>query len=88
MAKWAKICNDHAPSTEEFQHSLTSAALDATLSIAELMTFLTDDSIDHVIEIAGWAPDTAFMDVEGTEITDPFPSGMGQINKHPWCNKS
>lgn len=82
-AKWAEICIDQAPNTEEFQHHLTSAALDATLCIAGLMTFLTGHSIDHVIEAAGWARDTAFMHVEGTEITDPLPSGMEEINKHP-----
>ncbi len=84
---WAKICVDNSPDTEDFQHSLTSAALDATLSIADLMSFLSDSNIDHIIEAAGWARDTAFMYVEGTEHYDSTKVGLEQIDHYPMVQR-
>jgi len=84
----AKICLEKAPDTEEFQHALTSSALDATLSVANLMSFLSDGNVDHIVEAAGWARDTAFMHVENAHFTHVVGGNVGrlvvqQINAHP-----
>jgi len=78
---------DNSPDTEDFQHNLTSAALDATLSLADLMSFLSDSNIDHIIEAAGWGRDTAFMYVEGTEHYDSTKVGLEQIDHHPMVQR-
>lgn len=79
----AKICIDKAPDTEDFQHELTSSALDAALSVADLMSFLFDGNVDHIVEAASWARDTAFMSVESTISIDDAALALQQVNGHP-----
>jgi len=79
----AKICIDKAPDTEDFQHDLTSSALDAALSVADLMSFLFDGKVDHIVEAASWARDTAFMSVESTISIDDPALALQEINGHP-----
>jgi uncharacterized protein len=55
----AKQCLDRAPDTEDFMHPLTSAALSAALSVAETMEVLADNDVNHLIEVAILARDTA-----------------------------
>ena len=63
--------------SEEFASSKVSATsgrtlLDAALSVADLMSFLFDGKVDHIVEAASWARDTAFISVESTiSIDDP-----------------
>jgi|SRR5271165_3907410 len=57
----SRECYARAPDTEDFSHPLTSAALDACLSIGFLMEFLADHNVDHLVETAALAHDTVFM---------------------------
>ena len=58
-----------APDTEDFRHELTSAALDATLCVGSLMSFLSDRNLDNAIKAATWACDTVDLYVQRTEPT-------------------
>ena len=55
---------ESAPDTEDFRHELTSAALDATLCIGSLMSFVSDRNLDHAIESAGLMRDTVDLYVQ------------------------
>ncbi|MGC7950670.1 hypothetical protein, partial [Bacillus sp. II_CA] len=50
-----------APDTEEFDHPLTSAALNAALSIAATISLISDGGESHVVEAASLARDTAAL---------------------------
>jgi hypothetical protein len=51
-------CYKSAPDTERFDHPLTSAALNAALSIGLLMSFLSEGNVNNIVEAAGLARDT------------------------------
>ena len=55
----AKQCLRSTPDTEDFDHPLTSEALDAALAVEAMVSFLADGDIDHVIEARDLARDTA-----------------------------
>jgi uncharacterized protein YjaG (DUF416 family) len=57
--KLAKQCLRYTPDTEDFDHPLTSEALDAALAIEAMMSLLADGDINHAIEACGLARDTA-----------------------------
>jgi len=82
-AQLAERCLDHAPDTEEFDHPLTSAALNAALSIAATISFLADDDVDHVVEAAGLARDTAALYAQATEATPPRSLSLEEVMRHP-----
>ncbi len=79
----AQNCVDNAPDTEDFDHVLRSAALDAALSISDLMTFLCDRNIGHIVEAAGWARDTVALYVDGVESDTPVSLPLDRVMKHP-----
>jgi uncharacterized protein YjaG (DUF416 family) len=79
----ARRCLDGAPDTEDFDHILTSAALNAALSIGDLMLFLADQHIDHIVEAAGLARDTVAMYVDRTQSVPPVSLPLDRIMKHP-----
>lgn len=79
----AEQCLNHAPDTEEFNHPLTSAALNAALSIAAAISLLADDDVNHVVEAAGLARDTAALYAQTIETTPPRSLGFEEIMKHP-----
>jgi len=54
-------CLESTPDTEDYQHILTSAALDTALSVRNLMLFLSDHNTDRIMECAGFARDTVVM---------------------------
>jgi uncharacterized protein YjaG (DUF416 family) len=60
----AERCLESTPDTEDYQHILTSAALDTALSVRNLMLFLSDHNTYPIVESAGFACDTMFMWVE------------------------
>ena len=82
-ARMAEQCRDHAPDTEEFSHPLTSAALNAALSIAATIRLLADDDADHVVEAAGLARDTAALYAQAAGVTPPRSLSFDDIMKHP-----
>jgi len=79
----AKQCLDRAPDTEEFSHPLTSAALNAALSIAAMIGFVGDGDITHVVEAASLACDTAALYAQSIETTPPGSLSFNEIMKHP-----
>ena len=70
---------ESAPDTEDFRHELVSAALDATLCIGSLMSFISDRNLDSVIESATWMRDTVHLYVATIEPTILFEN----IINHP-----
>lgn len=70
-AAMAQQCLDSTPDTEDFDHPLTSAALDGGLSIGLMMEFLVDDDVDHIVEAASLAHDTADLFEAILEDVDP-----------------
>lgn len=79
----AEQCLSHAPDTEEFEHPLISAALNAALSVGAMMNFLTDHNVDHIVEAAGLARDTVALYVQGIEAVAPYSLDFEQITSHP-----
>jgi len=79
----AEECLDRAPDTAEFDHPLTSAALNAALSVGATMSFLVDYDVDHVIEAAGLARDTVALYAQSIETTPPRSLGFKEIMEHP-----
>jgi uncharacterized protein YjaG (DUF416 family) len=73
----------HAPDTEEFDHPLTSAALNAALSLAAVMSFLADHDVAHVVEAAGLARDTAALYAQSVAATPPHSLGFKETMRHP-----
>src|SRR5437879_12670076 len=51
----AEECYRSAPDTERFDHTLTSAAVNAPLSLGLLMSFLSEGNLDNIVEAAGLA---------------------------------
>jgi uncharacterized protein YjaG (DUF416 family) len=79
----AEECLANAPDTEEFDHPLTSAALNAALSVGEAMSFLADYDVDHVVEAAGLARDTVALYAQSIEAIPPHSLGLKEIMEHP-----
>lgn len=79
----AEECLDIAPDTEEFNHPLISAALNAALSVVAMMSFLADDNVDHVVEAAGLASDTVALYAQEVAATPPRSLGFQEIMDHP-----
>ena len=70
---------ESAPDTEDFRHDLTSAALDATLCIGSLMSFVSDRNFDNVVQSATWMCDTVHLYVGTIDPTILFEN----IINHP-----
>ena len=81
--KMIEECLGYAPDTDEFNHPLTSAALNAALSIAATVSFLADDYVDHIVEIAGLARDTAALCAQTADAKPPRSLGYDEIIQHP-----
>jgi uncharacterized protein YjaG (DUF416 family) len=78
----AKQCFEHAPDTEEFNHPLTSAALNAALSVAATMELLAEEDINHLVEAAGLARDTAALYAQVMATTPPRSLNFDEVMKH------
>ena len=79
----SKKCLDDAPDTEEFDHHLTSAALNAALSIAATMSFLIAHSVDRLIEAARFAYDKAFLYAQPLDLAPHRSMNLKQIVEQP-----
>lgn len=79
----SKECFENAPDTEKFDHPLTSAALNAALSIGLLMNFLSDGNENHIVEAAELARDTVALNVQATESIPPYTLDSKQVMEHP-----
>lgn len=54
----------NSPDTENFRSLLTSAALDAAVAASELLQFLKDSQVMHLVTIATLSRDTIYMACE------------------------
>jgi uncharacterized protein YjaG (DUF416 family) len=79
----AEACLRIAPDTEDHDHVLTSAALDAALSLNDLMIFLSDQKIDHIVEAASLARDTVFLYLRCTQGPGLDSLSLEDENRHP-----
>ncbi len=80
----AESCLNHAPDTENFDHELTSAALNCILSISIIMKELCGLAVDHISDVAQMAYDTVNMSAQILEgrsfITE---SSAVEIGRNP-----
>lgn len=60
-------CVRNTPDTEEFSHQLTSYALNAALTMSEILQFTADGRADHVAYISTLATDSVYLYVSGLE---------------------
>lgn len=67
LSEAADACDAAAPDTESFQSKYTSAALDAALSVANMMRVLNEFDTEKVLEIAESAYDTVGLFVSQTD---------------------
>lgn len=56
-----KACMKNAPDTEDFTHEMTSDALNAFLTMSEIMQFMLDNSYDHIANITALATDSVYL---------------------------
>jgi hypothetical protein len=78
-----ETCLANAPDTEDYDHPLTSAALNAVLMIAATMDFLSDGNADLVFEVAELARDTAALSAQSTSTTSPRSLTFDEVMRHP-----
>ena len=59
------------PDTETpFESQLTSAALDACVSVSEALSYTTDEDSNHTLTVSSLARDTIYLYVQYTENSD------------------
>ena len=75
-------CLASAPDTEDSDHPLVSVALSAALSIAAIMRFLSDFSVDHVVEESGLAVDTAALYAQHVDAVAPRSFDLNEVASH------
>jgi len=56
-----EACIKNAPDTEEFSHELTSYALNAALTMSDILEFTADRRSDHITYIATLATDSVHL---------------------------
>jgi uncharacterized protein len=78
----AEECLDDAPDTEEFDHPLTSAALNAAIAVGAMMSFLADSNVDHIVEAAALARDTAALYAQSLDAIAPRSLSFSEIMEH------
>ena len=79
----SEACCECVPDTEEFDHALTSAALNAALAVGSLMAFLSERNVDRIVEAAGLARDTLALQVQSVEAAQPLSLTSDELVKHP-----
>ena len=83
FGRMAEACLDRAPDTEKFDHPLTSAALNAALSIVATINLVADGNVDHIVEAANLARDTAALYAQAIESIPPRSLSIVDVMKHP-----
>ena len=80
-------CDGNIPDTEEFSHRLTSFALNAALTMTELLDFIADRSTKHISYISSLATDSADLCASG--LLDGAHSAQRDANliSHPLIQK-
>ena len=67
----ARQLHEVTPDTENFRSLLTSAALDAAISLQEALEYLLDDNVAHCISICSLIRDTIEMYIEKKSDAPP-----------------
>jgi uncharacterized protein YjaG (DUF416 family) len=80
----SRYCFEGAPDTENFTHPLISDALSAALSISELVGFLADHGVEHIVETIRLARDTAAMRVQAGQ---PIAVSLDDVMKHDFVQQ-
>lgn len=71
------------PDTEELDHPLVSAALNAVLSLRLLKSFVTSGEVDAIVEAADLARDTIHLHVQQLAAVPPSLLGREEVANHP-----
>ena len=82
-AEMAEKCLRGAPNTEDFDNPLVSSALNTALSISAVMMFLSDTSLDHIVEAADLACETVAAHTQRYVAKSPLALSVKQIMEHP-----
>jgi uncharacterized protein YjaG (DUF416 family) len=83
MSEEFEKCLADPPDTEEYDHYLTSAALNAVLSIGLLIAFTSDHNVDHAVEVSGLACDTVALNVQRLDSISPLSLSLDEVTRHP-----
>jgi uncharacterized protein YjaG (DUF416 family) len=83
MSEAFEKCHVDPPDTEEYDHYLTSAALNAVLSIGLLIAFTSDNNVDHAVEVSCLACDTVALNVQSLDSISPLSLSLDEVTKHP-----
>jgi len=79
-----EACLKNAPDTEEFSHKLTSHALNATLTMSDILEFIVDRGSDHIARISTLATDSVALYLSGLEPSLVYSPERGQrMAAHP-----
>ena len=75
-------CRRCAPDTEEYQHDLTSFALDAALAMSDIMEFTQDGCAEHITSVSTRAGDSVDLYLNGLDDSIVTPRG-DELAFHP-----
>jgi uncharacterized protein YjaG (DUF416 family) len=67
-----KDCEDVIPDTEDFTSEYTSAALDASIAVYEILNACIDEDILHIVEVAKCARETVYMFVDERDNLESY----------------
>lgn len=75
----AELCLAKAPDTENFDHSLTSAALNAVLAITAVINFLVDHNKEHILEVVCMVQDSLALHIQSDKAIAPHTLPLSDI---------
>lgn len=79
-----EACIKNAPDTEDFSHELTSYALNAALTMSDILEFIMDSRTDHITYISTLATDSVHLYLSGLEPSIVTSPGQAEkIAAHP-----
>jgi len=77
-------CLKNAPHTEEFTHELTSCALNAALTMSDILEFTEDRLGDHITYISTLATDSLYLYLHGLDpVLLSNPDREERLAAHP-----
>jgi len=85
-ASWRSLsaeCLKSAPNTEKYTNEFVSYALNAALSMAAVLDFIIDGSVNHILKIAELARDSVDMYLESSDPSLVSEPGTERLDAHP-----
>lgn len=77
-------CRRGAPDTEEYQHELTSFALDAALAMSDIIEFTQDGCADHIESVSTRAGESVYLYLNGLDDSVVIPpENVSRLASHP-----